>query len=32
MNKEFLYEMIHCMSPSGKEDMVQKCVYKHVKN
>lgn len=32
MNKEFLKEMITCISPSGKEEMLQKCLYKHYKN
>lgn len=32
MNKELLKEFIECISPSGKEDMLQKCLYKKYKN
>lgn len=32
MNKDLLKEMITCISPSGKEEMLQKCIYKHYKN
>lgn len=32
MNKELLKEMICCISPSGKEEMLQKCIYKNYKN
>lgn len=32
MNKELLQEMICCVSPSGREEMLQKCIYKHYKN
>lgn len=32
MNMDFLREMISCISPSGKEEMLQKCVYSHYKN
>ncbi len=32
MNHIFLKEMISCISPSGKEDALQKCVYKHYKD
>lgn len=31
MNQEFLKEMIGCVSPSGKEEQLQKCVYRHYK-
>lgn len=31
MDKEFFREMIECASPSGREEMLQKCVYKHYK-
>lgn len=32
MNKDFLKEIISCVSPSGKEEMLQKCIYQHYKN
>ncbi len=32
MNVTFLKEMICCISPSGKEEALQKCVYRHYKN
>lgn len=32
MDKDFLKEMITCVSPSGKEEMLQKCIYRHYKN
>lgn len=31
MNKELLKEMITCISPSGREEMLQKCIYRHYK-
>lgn len=31
MDKEFLTQMIKCISPAGKEEMLQKCVYTHYK-
>ena len=32
MDKDFLRELISCISPSGREEMVQKCIYGHYKN
>lgn len=32
MDKEFLKELIRCISPSGREEMVQKCIYGHYRN
>ncbi len=32
MDLKFLKEMIQCVSPSGKEEALQKCVYQHYKN
>ena len=32
MNKAWLKEMMTCISPSGKEEMLQKCVYRHYKD
>lgn len=31
MNLELVKEMISCISPSGREDQMQKCVYRHYK-
>lgn len=31
MNLEFVKEMISCISPSGREEQMQKCVYRHYK-
>lgn len=32
MDKKLLEQIIHCISPSGKEEMLQKCLYNNYKN